>query len=424
MRVLMVNKYYRVVGGVERYISETTRLLEQKGHQVIPFAMADPHNEPTPYARYFVPSIEFFDGDRRPAPWEIAERVIYSREARQKMALLVEETRPDIAHLHNIYHYISPSVIHTLRQYDVPIVMTLHDYKLICPAYKLWVDGSICERCLGGRFYHCVRHRCIHGSLPASLLSAVEAYTHRLMHTYDGVDIFVSPSRFLREKHIAHGVEPGRIAHISNFLVLEHYKPRFDHSGYFAYAGRLTPFKGVGTLLEAVARLRPTFPLLIIGDGPSRRDLEIKARRLGLDKVRFLGHQSGTALHDLIAGAMFAVVPSEWYENGPYAVLEALALGTPVLGADIGGIPELVEPGVEGFLFEPGQVTTLAAQLDRLLGAAPPFLQELGRGGRAKMEALYNEKTHYSALSALYDRLLTPGGDYSGRKRVLLPKEY
>jgi len=403
----MVNKFHWMFGGTERHVQELTGLLKQRGHQVIPFAMADPRNEPSSYADYFVSPIKFFDDDRRPAPWVVAERVIYSREARQKMARLIEAVRPDLAHIHNIYHYISPSILDVLHEHRIPTVMTLHDYKLICPTYSLWTHGEICERCRGGRYYHCLLHRCNHGSLSASLLNTVEAYVHRLIRIYDRVDLFISPSRFLQHKHIERGMAPDRIIHIPNFVVLENYIPHFDHAGYFAYVGRLTPFKGVGTLLEAVARLRPSFPLLIIGDGPSKEALEAKAAHLGLGNVRFLGYRTGATLHDLIARAMFIVVPSEWYENCPYAVLEAFALGTPVVATAIGGIPELVEDGVNGVLVPPGDPETLAAELRQLLGGGRN-LSEMGHAGRERIAKSYNEEGYLSALSCAYARVGAP----------------
>jgi len=403
----MANKFHWMFGGSERYVKELTLLLQRRGHEVVPFAMADPRNEPSPYADCFVSPIEFFDDERRPAPWAVAERVIYSREARQKMARLVEAVQPDLAHIHNIYHYISPSVLDALHEHQIPTVMTLHDYKLICPTYSLWTQGGICERCRGGRYYHCLLHRCNHGSLPASLLNTIEAYTHRLMRIYDKVDLFISPSGFLRHKHIEHGLAADRIVHVPNFVVLENYTPCFDHAGYFAYVGRLTPFKGVGTLLEAVARLRPSVPFLVVGDGPSREELEAKAARLDLENVRFLGYQSGAALHDLVARAMFIVVPSEWYENCPYAVLEAYALGTPVVATAIGGIPELVEDGVSGVLVPPGDPDALAAGLRRLLEMGGSLAQ-MGHAGRERMAKLHGEDEHLAALSRAYARAGAP----------------
>lgn len=413
MRVLMVNKYYRLVGGVERYISELTRRLQQEGHEVVPFSMADPRNDPTPYAGHFVSGMEFFEPGHRAAPWRVAERVIYSQEAYQKITRLIEAVRPDVAHVHNIYHYLSPSVLVALRRHGVPTVMTLHDYKIVCPAYSFWVRGQVCERCQGGRFYQCALHRCNHNSAAASLLCTVEATIHRAARLYEQVDVFVSPSRFLRQKHVEHGFAPPQFEVVPNFVNLADYTPRYDHEGYFLYFGRLTAFKGVGTLLQAVARLQPVAPLLIVGDGPARADLEAQAVQLGLQEVRFMGHQSGLVLKKLVQGARFVVVPSEWYENCPYAVLEAFALGKPVVAADIGGIPELVQPEVNGLLFPPGQVDALTACLARLLEASPSVLQDLGRAGRSGIEVTYNDKAHCSALLPIYERLagkITPKG--------------
>ena len=401
MRILMVNKYHHVFSGGERYINELTSLLERQGHEVIPFAMADPQNIPSPYADYFVSPIEFFDGSHRPKPWVIAERVIYSRESRSKMSRLIEAVKPDIAHVHNIYHYISPSILDALRKSQIPVVMTLHDYKLLCPTYSLWVKGQICERCHGKHFYHCTLQRCNHGSLLTSALNAVEAYVHRIIRIYDKVNLFISPSQFLRCKHIEYGLSPHRIVHIPNFLNVDDYAPHFGHKDYFVYTGRLTPFKGIGVLLEAAAELRPSTPLLIAGDGPSRDELEKKSQQLGLKNVRFLGHLSGPSLRDLIAQAMFVVVPSTWYENCPYAILEALASSTPVLAADIGGIPELVDNGVNGLLVSSNNVDALAEGIEYLLKNANT-LPQMGKRGREHVEKAHNASLHLAALSQAY----------------------
>jgi glycosyltransferase involved in cell wall biosynthesis len=403
MRLLTVNKYHRVFGGGERYISELTHLLERRGHEVIPFAMADPQNEPSPYAGYFVSPIEFFDKYHQPKPWAIAERVIYSQEARSKISQLIEAVKPDLAHIHNIYHYISPSILDALHEHQIPVVMTLHDYKLICPTYSLWTKGEICERCGGKRFYHCVLQRCNHGSLLASGLNTIEAYIHRAINIYSKVGLFVSPSQFLRQKHIEYGLTPQKIVHIPNFLNISDYTPEFGHKDYVIYAGRLTPFKGVNVLLEAMSKLRPSTPLIIAGDGPIRDDLEEKSQQLRLDNVHFLGHISGTRLRDLIAQAAFAIVPSAWYENCSYAVLEALALGTPVLATDIGGIPELVDDGINGLLVPPNNVDALAEGLRHLLENRN-ILPKMGENGRKYIEKTHNEETHFAALSHVYVR--------------------
>lgn len=401
MRILMINKFHYLFGGTERYVQELTSLLQAQGHEVIPFAMSDPRNAPTPYSDYFVSPVEFFDPERRSPPWTIAERVIYSREARRKMKRLIEDTEPDLAHVNNIYHHISPSILDALSSHRIPTVMTLHDYKLVCPTYSLWVDGEICERCAGGRFYHCALHRCNHGSWMGSLLNTVEAYVHRWTHIYDQVDRFISPSRFLRHQHIEEGIPPERIVHIPNFVLADQYTPCYDHDGYFAYAGRLTGFKGVGTLLDAQARVTSPVPLLIAGDGPMREELESRAARMGLGTVRFLGHLSGDALRDLISRAMFMVVPSEWYENCPYAVLEAFAMGTPVLATQIGGIPELIDDGENGLLVSPSSPDALAEGIETL-SLDDSALAEMGRAGRRSIERTYNGERYVSELSKAY----------------------
>jgi glycosyltransferase involved in cell wall biosynthesis len=221
------------------------------------------------------------------------------------------------------------------------------------------------------------------------------------------VGLFVAPSRFLRQKHLECGIVPDRVEHIPNFVVSENYTPSFVHEGYFAYVGRLTPFKGVETLLQAAARAHTSVPLLVVGDGPSRQDLEAQAKGAMPENIRFIGHQSGTALRDLIAKAMFVVVPSEWYENFPYAVLEAFALGTPVLGTAIGGIPELVEPGINGMLVPPNEPDALAEGIQQML-STDAALSAMGRAGRECIEELYNEKQHTSALARAYTRIGAP----------------
>jgi glycosyltransferase involved in cell wall biosynthesis len=237
--------------------------------------------------------------------------------------------------------------------------------------------------------------------LSGSFLNTVEAYVHRWTSIYDKVDLFISPSQFLRQKHIAEGISADRIIHIPNFVVGESFQPCFEHEDYFLFAGRLTPFKGTNTLLEALARLRPSVPLLIAGDGPNREQLENQARDLDLQGVRFLGHQSGSTLRNLIARAIFVVVPSEWYENCPYAVLEAFALGTPVIATDIGGIPELVEDGLTGLLVPPQDPDALADGLGQMLENSAT-LPVMGRAARQRIDRTYDEKRHLEALSQAY----------------------
>jgi glycosyltransferase involved in cell wall biosynthesis len=314
-------------------------------------------------------------------------------------------THPEVAHVHNIYHHLSPSILGALKGHGIPIVMTLHDYKVICPTYQLLAPDGVCERCRGGRFYQAVVHRCSKDSLSASLLVATEAYVHRFLGSYDQVDLFVCPSRFLLERMVAHGLPRARLVHIPNFAPLDEFRPsRSAARGEYAiYFGRLAPEKGLGTLLKAIAKVRRV-PLVIVGDGSEEERLKKQARELELTNVSFLPRVEKHALADLVAGARFAVLPSEWYENCSISVLESFALGRAVVGARIGGMPELIEDGATGLLFRPGDADELAAKLDSLY-ADPRAAEELGVQARRRAEADFSPRKHIEQITQIYRRV-------------------
>lgn len=404
MKVLSVNKFHYIRGGADRLYLEWSELLEKKGHEIVYFSMQHERNQATKYARYFVENVDFFDnGGSRSLPG-MALRVLYSPQARRRIELLIEETRPEIAHLHNIAHQLSPSILDSLKKQGLPVVQTVHDYKFGCPTYSFFTQGQVCERCKGHRYYNAVLHRCNRGSLSASLLNCVEMYFHQLIGIYDKVDLFISPSDFLREKMIEYGFSPERIVRIPNFVDTNQYVPSYTSDGYFLFVGRLVSFKGVSTLLEAMRSVQESL-LYIVGEGELREQLEARAREEAIENVSFLGYQSGPELKSLIANAMFTVTPSEWYENMPYAILESFALGTPVLAANIGGMPELIEPGVNGLLFEPGSVVDLVEKIRYLL-LNRQQLASMGKRARAKIECEYDAETHYDRVVQVYERLL------------------
>ena len=404
MKILAVNKFYRITGGSDRVFFNLTHLLETHGHQVIPFAMQHEHNLPTPYARFFVSKVDFFEQKGLLERIRSAERVLYSLEARDKIGALVEEVRPDIAHLHIICHQISPSILPVLKSFGLPVVQTLHEYKRICPTYSLVSHGEICERCKGHRYYHAALRRCNHGSMSASLLNAVEMYLHKALRIYErNIDCFITPSDFMRRKMIEFGMNGDRIVHVPNFVDPARYTPSYERGNYFAFVGRLIKIKGVQTLLAAMKEVRGA-QLYVVGEGELRSVLERYAAEAGLLNVRFLGYQSGEALQNLIRNSLFTVIPSEWYENCPMTVLESLAMGKPVVGARIGGIPELIEDGVDGLLFESGNATDLADKLNWLLSRRGR-LTEMGKAGRAKTERELDAVTHYERIMNIYERI-------------------
>lgn len=405
MRILAVNKFYHIRGGSDRYFFELARLQEGKGHQVIPFSMHHERNRSTPYAPFFVSRIEFFEDGRALHSLRAALRVLYSWEAGQNICRLVEATKPEIAHLHIICHQISPSILPSLKRYGLPVVQTLHEYKRICPTYSLVAHGRICERCKGHRYYQAVLQRCNRGSLAASLLNCLEMYLHKSLHIYEkNIDLFITPSDFMRRKMIEFGMAGRKIVHIPNFIQASRYQPSYRYGGYFLYVGRLIEIKGLFTLLKAMKRIRGS-KLYIVGEGELRPQLERYAIRAGMENIRFLGYRSGEELNSLIRNSMFTVLPSEWYENFPMAIMESLALGKPVIGARIGGIPELIEEGVDGLLFQPGEVEDLTVKINRLL-EKKHLLAEMGKAGRDKIERKYGAEEHYRHMMELYSRVL------------------
>lgn len=406
MKILQVNKYHYVKGGAERYYLDASRRLAARGHELIPFAMQDARNEPSPHARHFVHGIDYRSRLSPLRKVREALHAIYSVETRRKVRALVAETRPDVAHLHNIYHQLSPTVILELAQLGVPMVMSLHDYKVICPGYLLMTHGEICERCKGGRFRNAFLHRCLLDSYPASAVGWMEATLHRRLRTYDRIARFLCPSQFLLEKFAAFGVPRERLVHFPYFLPVEEYTPAYAASDYFIYLGRLSREKGIATLLEALReRHGARLTCRILGEGPLEADLKRRAAKWGLERVEFAGYQQGEALHRTIREAAFTVVPSEWYENLPFAVLESFALGTPVVGSRIGGIPEMVEHGDTGLTFTAGDPSDLARAIDWMEARAADAI-EMGRRARQVLEARYAPEPHLERLERLYRRVL------------------
>jgi glycosyltransferase involved in cell wall biosynthesis len=408
MRVLQVNKFLYPHGGSETVLFQTAELLKKNGHSVRFFGMEDERNVPAA-SDVAVVSKRDFSGHARATGLKRLERSIsvgrmfYSREAEQRIAAFVEATRPDVAHFHNVYHQLSPSVLRPLRRRGIPVVLTLHDYKLICPNYSLFTEGDVCERCKGHRYYNAMLHACVQGSRMKGALCALEAYVHRATGAYDSVATFIAPSRFVRDKMVEFGMPLDRIIHLANFVDVDAFEPCYEAERYFVYAGRVERVKGVETLIRAVGNGSAAcdYGLRIAGDGELKDSLEEQCRRDGQRNVVFLGRLPRAELARCIRRALFVVAPSEWYENAPMSVLEAYAYGKPVIGARIGGIPELVEEGRTGLLFEPGNAGDLRSKIECLL-ANPRLAAEMGRNARRLVEQAYAPAQHYERLMTIY----------------------
>jgi glycosyltransferase involved in cell wall biosynthesis len=401
--LLSINNYFYPRGGAEVLFLEHNRLFEGAGWQVVPFAMRHPQNLPTPWADYFPDEIEFGRSYGFATKLVHAERVIFSLQARRRMRELLEQVRPRIAHAHNIYHHLSPSILPTLRERGIPVVMTVHDLKLACPAYTMMAANQPCERCRGGRIHNVVVHRCIKGSFALSSLIMVETFVHRLLRLYDAnVSKFVVPSRFVLEKLVQWGWERERFVHIPNFVDAERFQADRPIGKRFVYCGRLQANKGVETLVRAAALARQ--PVTFVGGGPEENRLRTLAADLNAD-AEFLGHLPKEALAGVVQSARAIVVPSEVNENAPLVVLEGYAAGRPVIGARIAGIPELVREEETGVLFPSGEVEALAAALDRLATLPDARLTEMGAAGRRWVEQDFTATRYRSRILELYDSL-------------------
>jgi glycosyltransferase involved in cell wall biosynthesis len=402
-QLLSINNYYYRRGGSESVFFEHNRLFEDAGWEVVPFSMQNSLNIASPWSSHFVDDTEGAAHSSALSKISRAASAIYSTEAARRIRGLVALTRPNVAHAHNIYHHLSPSVLVELHREGIPVVLTLHDLKLACPAYKMHTQGAICESCRGGALRNVIQKRCIKNSTAMSALVWLESTVHKSLHLYSkSVARFVAPSRFFLAKFAEWGIDTTHFVHIPNSIDVESFIPAGEPGDAFVYLGRLVPEKGVATLIKAAAKARVR--LRIVGTGPEEDAMRRLAAELGGD-VEFTGYLSGSALRDAIASARAVVVPSEWYENAPISVMEASALGRPVIGANIGGIPELIRVGETGFLFESGNVDSLADVLNRVNGMPTATLHQMGLAGREWMRSDFTPAAYRDRMLALYGDL-------------------
>jgi glycosyltransferase involved in cell wall biosynthesis len=402
MRILHVNKFLYRRGGAEGYMLDVAELQAGAGHEVAFFGMEHPDNPPQRFAAHLPPFVQL-----EPPPPGLRQRaaatarMLWSTSARRGIQAVAGEFRPDVAHLHNVYHQLSPSVLRPLAALGVPVVLTLHDYKLACPSYQLLDHGRVCQACLGGRFHRAAIRRCKDDSLGASLVLAVESAAHRALGAWDPVRIFISPSRFMAATMTRAGVYPERLRHLDHFVDARTLPAKAIPGGPVVFAGRLAPEKGVDLLVRAIGTLPAGARLEVAGEGAERARLEALAAERAPGRVRFHGRLDRDRLLALVRSATVVAVPSRWHENQPMAVLEAFACGVPVVVSDLGGLPELVTPGRDGEVVVAGDARALAAALDRIL-ADPERALEMGRAARAKVEERFTPERHLSQLERIY----------------------
>ena len=407
MRILLVNTYHFYGGGDSTYTFNLAELLRSKGHKVAFFAMQDERNLPDPNSDLFVSNIDFRDLNKRHGITNgvrVLTRTIYSKEARQKFHQIINRFSPDIIHLQNIMGHISPSIILETRKRNIPMVWTLHDYKLICPNTHFLLDttGEICEACSGGRYYQPVLKRCKKGSLLASSMASLEAYSHRLMKVREKIDAFITPSKFLRTKLVANGFIPVKVHHIPHFLPEIFFQVKSKNDNYMLYLGRLTTIKGVNILMEA-SRKVPDIRIRLAG----RLEEPFKSKFLNLmpNNVEYLGVVHDKELRQLLANSTALVMPSVWYENQPFSILEAFACKKPVIASNLGGMKELVAHKERGLLVHPGNVDALAEAMLRL-AESPQEVSRMGDNAREYAVANHAQDVHYRQMMNVYTQVM------------------
>ena len=365
MKVLLINKFLYPKGGSETYVFKLGETLQRMGHEVQYFGMEHSDNVVGNAVGEYTQNVDFHSG----SPLKLISgslNTVYSSQARKKIRKVLDGFKPDVCHLNNFNYQLTPSIILEIVKWrkqngrDCRIIYTAHDLQLVCPNHLMLnpVTGEICEKCLGGKYHNCISGKCIHGSAAKSIFGAAEAYYWKAKKVYRYIDAVVSPSAFLAQKLATRSELKDKITVMQNFVGITK-SEKYPKGGYVLYFGRYSKEKGVETLLRAVDSL-PDVKFVFAGSGPLEQEIEKRSN------VVNRGFVEGEELVRLVSQADFSVVPSECYENCPFTVIESRVYGTPVLGADIGGIPELVDNGVNGELFESGNAEMLAAKIKEL----------------------------------------------------------
>ena len=392
MKILLANKFYYRRGGDCIYMLNLEQLLKTHGHDVAVFAMDYPENIETEWKRYFPNEIKFTPGV---GMLETFMRMFGLGEVKRKFNFLLNDFKPDVVHLNNIHTQLSPVIARLAHKRRTKVIWTLHDYKLLCPRYDCLRNGNeVCEECFVDK-HKVLEYKCMKNSNLASMLAYKEGmkWSHKKLEGY--TDVFICPSQFMYNKMAQGGFDRKKMYTLCNFIDIERTRrDSYDKEDYYCFIGRLSFEKGIETLIEA-ARTLP-YHLKIIGGGPLADFLKEKAKGANIE---FTGYKEWPEIKEIVGKARFSVVPSEWYENNPLSVIEAQCLGTPVLGANIGGIPELIKEGINGMCFESRNIMDLKNKIEKM------FILNVDYKQLAKSSQIrYSSEKYYNELLELYQQ--------------------
>ena len=400
MRILLVNKFHYLRGGSEKYYFELAQLLKSKGHTVGFFSMKHEENITTGDAEYFVEEIDLNTGSKLKAL-----DVIYSQENKRLMAKALEEFKPDIVHINNFQRQLSASIIDAIKKKNIPIVMTAHDLNPICPASIMLYNGEVCDDCITKGYAQCIKKKCVKGSTLKSTLGVMEKKYYDIHKVFRKIDCIISPSEFNKNQLVNGKLKYNEIVTLHNF-VNESGHNEYVLGDYAFYLGRLSKEKGILNLIEAIGDI-PNAKLLIAGDGPERERIEAYISEHKLDgRITLLGYQNQDSIHKYITNSRFVVIPSICNENCPYSVLEAMEIGKPIVASRIGGIPELIADGENGYLYKADDINELKEKLTLLLDNDDK-VNHFAQKSRELYESYYSPDSYYNELIKIYNKVMS-----------------
>lgn len=402
MKILLVNKFHYLKGGSETYYFELGKLLKEHGHEVAYFSMENKNNIKTKDKEYFVK-----ETDMNSKNITKALSVIYSKENKKVMEKALDEFKPDIVHVNNFQRQLTASVIDAAKERNIPVVFTAHDVQAICPAILMMdSDRNICEECMSGKYINCIKKKCIKNSTLKSVLGAVEGKYYRTSKVYTKkIDYVLPPSKFYMDKLIKDGIPKNKISYIHNFIDVESFNIKTDDKGYALYFGRFSREKGIINLISAFTKLEKGV-LYIAGDGPERDEVKKVIENNKLEKrVKLLGFLNKKEMKEVIRNCKFVVVPSIWYENCPYSIIETLCIGKPVIGADIGGIPELVKDNENGFTYKYDDIDELSSKM-KVLFDDEKIVKEFSENAKEIAKIQFSKENYYKKLMKIYNKVL------------------
>lgn len=401
MKILIVNKFHYLKGGSEKYYFELAELLRERGHEIAFFSMQNEKNLKTNFKEYFVENIDLNSNNKLKAL-----DIIYSKQNKEKMKQALEDFKPDIVHINNFQRQLSSSIIEAIKEKNIPIVFTAHDVQAVCPAITMLDSNkNICQDCKKGKYINCIKKKCVKDSSLKSVLGAIEGYYYRNKKIYTKkIDYIITPSEFYRKILIEDGIKEEKIKALHNFVEIEKYDLKTENNGYALYFGRLSKEKGIINLINAFSKL-DNGKLYIAGEGPEKENIENFIKEKGLrDKIKLLGFLNSEEMKEQIRKCSFVVTPSIWYENCPYSVMETLAIGKPVIGADIGGIPELVKNNENGYTYKYDDIDELAEKMKKLF-ENKELAEQMGKKAKKIAQKLYSKETYYDKIIKIYEEL-------------------